>query len=135
MSREMKFRAWNEDQNRYIDINGLSIEFGGMINQGGVYGVTEQGFLREFPISEIILEQFTGLKDNNDKGIYEGDICEIRYNNNTENVVGLVKWFDNHTHFSIEANVGGLYSISFGGSVVEGVYVIGDVHQDPGLLK
>lgn len=67
MSREIKFRAYSNEHNRYCDFvtldeNGRWI---GWIKSSGIYLTT----------ADSILEQYTGLKDKNGKEIYEN--CEL----------------------------------------------------------
>lgn len=71
MNREIKFRAWDNElkifrQSFYIDQLGLMY-----FNNGGMVGTLET--------SNYVLQQFTGLKDENEKDIYEGDILKISW--------------------------------------------------------
>lgn len=69
MSRELKFRAWYKDN--YIELISLRG------NRSIYFSPYDLGFITQsIDRKEVVLEQYTGLKDINGKEIYEGDIVK-----------------------------------------------------------
>ncbi len=71
-NREIKFRAWFGKKMIPSDTATFFVEFDGTVWEN--IGSCESDYLQEQHPSECILMQFTGLKDKNNKDIYEGDI-------------------------------------------------------------
>ena len=87
--------------------------------------------------------QYTGLTDKNGKKIFEGDIVHAIYQSNyvgMKNIdfgIGVVEYCGNYySHASYEINIiGEIGSRVFSASLEGGVEVIGNIHDNPELLK
>ena len=116
--KELKFRAWSKESNRYCDFVTLdeSGRWIGWIKSSGVYLTT----------IDIDLEQYTGLNDKNGKEIYVGDIVSIRNKNRkNEYDIGVVEF--GKAAFRCPFLLGKYHSGQ--------VEVIGNVHEDDDLLE
>ena len=109
MSRELKFRAWEETE----AFNGEPFGFKYL----DLYTDNENDFA-SFPTKNI--EQYTSLKDKNGKEIYEGDIVRVSYGYNYE-----VRQFKS-----------GAWRIGRDDLCVwaDSSEVIGNIHEDPELI-
>ena len=72
MTREIKFRAWDK-----LD-NGMIAQQDGISSSNGFVNVVE--FYVGNEDHDLVLMQFTGLKDKNGVSIFEGDVVQSKNN-------------------------------------------------------
>ncbi len=77
--REIKFRAWHKDSKIMFDVNGMS-PTAAEEKRNGMNFVYSRG--------DVVLMQYTGLRDRNGKEIFEGDIAE--HNGKLKSVVEYI---------------------------------------------
>lgn len=81
MNREFEFRAWLTKYNKMVNIYS--------------WNILQEYFMcseydSEFYLEETPIMQYTGLKDKNEKEIYEGDIFHI----GSKKILYVVEWID-----------------------------------------
>lgn len=112
MDTEFKFRAWDKRANRFVD---SGIQFNNTT-------------MRLATIPDIILMRYTGLKDKNDKEIYEGDILKIAEYGN------CVVETDGGCCYQIDSAEMGCYSLC-DIATIETLEVIGNIYENPELIE
>ena len=115
--REIKFRVWNKTQKVMGTVEKINFVTGYVVNDS---------FVSESEDEEIILMQYTGLKDKNGKEIYEGDIVENNY------IKWVIDWYEGGVYLK---QIGKEYNTWWIGGEYEHSEVIGNVYENPELIK
>lgn len=126
-----KFRAWDKNNNRYINFDDergyLILE----IHDTSLW-FAENGETNGYNTENIILEQSTGLKDKNGKEIFEGDIVKAYYEYDDAFELGQVYIEEEQLGFVIGREFD--WNIS-GKDVFQSCEIIGNIHEDKHLLE
>ena len=130
MNRELLFRGKRDDTGEWIEgYFGQSVDT--FIIQD--YGLVA-GHFKVFKVVPETVGQYTGMKDKNNRKIFEGDIIEYIFpvtNKAVEKETGVVIYDDCGFHI---ANDGCMLCVASGdGDVV--IEVIGNIHDNPELLE
>lgn len=132
---EIKVRAWYKPYKQMCQVE--SLRFDG----NGVYTAVliEEPFYdrRIVEADEIVIEQFTGLKDKNGTEIYEHDICS--FISKTGKHVGVVERSGDLASFGLRM-IKNNFRYTFSnldtlGVNLDTLKVIGNIHEDPELLE
>lgn len=144
MSREIKFRAWDEI-GKWMG-NVTSFDF----DEGAVFIETKHSDdENRFEINNVPVMQFTGLKDKNGMEIYEGDIIYWEIDNGVgiESYTAIVKWSENlvkegwsQTYKWLVGYTKNYYRGSYDELSTPAAYndelqVIGNIYENPELLE
>lgn len=132
MSRELKFRAWNKNANRYSKPFGIKSTVLNFTDDDGL------GIMKSLSNEEV--EQFTGFKDVNGKEIYEGDIVRSIKGFYSSKIAKVV-WMEKRCAFYFISNGCGTDIVNR--NPHESAYkinsykveVIGNIHETPELLQ
>jgi len=97
MQREIKLRAWDKSEKRFLSQEEMT-EIGGFYYDRGVD-----------PGEDFYLVQYTGMKDKNGKEIWEGDIVYLDGYGNYEVVFPFTQLYESYPENDIGEIIGNIY--------------------------
>ena len=110
-------------ENKFIGWDGKKMLLAQDLSQNGSYWE----WLGKY---DVVLLEYTGLKDKNRKDIYEGYIVSVQ-NGNQKKVYGEVVYVNGSCQFSLDLNDGTYYSLFY----VFEIEILRNKYENPELLK
>lgn len=147
--RDIRFRVWHRRYEKFLfgdfnqigdddyDLETIFKADSGLASNKKLG--EKYGFLYFYPSENIVIQQFTGLVDKNNKDIYEGDIITTHHYEDWNDDVGYdvvqkVKWCCIHIGwrgFTKEM----LEKKYAGNGLPNPITIIGNIFENPNLLK
>lgn len=137
MQDRFKFRIWNGSEMHYNDFVVTATGFVGKITEEflGKCVFNQEDLTAD---KEYVLMQCTGLKDKNDKLIYEGDIIRFKDNitiNGSKAHIAVIEHNEAFNAFMYHAECMGLYTVNKAQNEKFNVEVIGNIYENKELLN
>lgn len=123
--REIKFRGFNNFNNGWI--------YGSLVEIYEDCHILKEGktfFDRHTKVDKDSIGQYTGLKDKDEKEIYEGDILQL-----PKGGIMYVEWNDDFKMFVLVDPRGKKASLNICIYATEHIKVIGNIFENKELLK
>jgi len=146
--REIKFRAWDKNEERmiYSGTEQNDYPFAWQLHNTGIEVVEHDGTDWNV-IKNLVFEQYTGLKDKNGKEIYEGDVVtseEYPFQDEGEfNYHGVIEWDEELTSYYLVLRIVNPHKQGISDGVGEQLQdylpadleIIGNIHENPEILE
>lgn len=132
--REYKFRVWDTENKEMLKVQELDFED---TFYGGRLSIRTDQYNDYFDIEDMILMQYTGLKDKNGKEIYEGDIIFDSFYERKAKVVFLegAFWLDYIEDFKEYETIHKRYQLLANYDNKSVLEVIGNIYDNKKLLE
>ena len=139
--REIKFRCWDTENKQMLKVQELDFED---TFYGGRLSIRVDMYNDYFDMEDMILMQYTGLKDKNGKEIYEGDIAKITEKKNIlkhkvipmKPIIAEISWSEEYlAYILITTSVKDAFENLADYLEEYDIEVIGNIYDNPELLE
>jgi len=135
MNRKLLFRVWDNIKKQYCSNQSI---WRLKVDESGTGEITPPAIYFQQHPEGLSIQQWTGNFDLNGKEIYEGDI--VTYSEGVElgdsqQLIGVVIYDEYMASFGFAPNLGSDCWNYFWEGVVKGIKVIGNINENPELLK
>ena len=122
--KSIKFRAWLKDEKKMIDVKAIDFdEDGDVCSVNYPEGKSYCGYDR----NNIVLMQYTGMKDKNNMKIFDGDIVKL-----DETEICFIEWDEYYCVYKVKDKESDDFLTDFEPNDLE---VIGNIWEHPELLE
>ena len=125
--RDIKFRAWDKDRKRWTNYSIAEDLPRFYDKHTGCWKTDKEG-------KRFVLSQYTGLKDKNNREIYEGDVIKAI---SFARWIGVVEYSDENQAFifdDLDKKYRGKSTV-FMNQFDDGFEILGNIYENPKLLK
>ena len=120
--RKIKFKAWHKEKKIMGEVLGIDI-----LHKEMFFSNEDVDCYEHTDFKDIELMQYTGLKDKNNKEIYEGDIFHI----GSKKILYVVEWIDCGLKGKQIRN-GSWIGLDFWKKDIE---ILGNIYENPELME
>ncbi|WDD89088.1 YopX family protein [Fusobacterium nucleatum] len=124
--REIKFRAWHKEKKIMGEVLGIDI-----LHKEIFFSNEDVDCYEHTDFKDIELMEYTGLKDKNEKEIYEGDIVKLRANHG----IGVIKYSDEWGAFVVEYIKPRPLVVLGMNYYKEDIEILGNIYENSELIK
>ncbi|ENQ1505485.1 hypothetical protein ACEOG7_001265 [Listeria monocytogenes] len=123
--RDIEYRAFVKETKKMLPVTDLCFNETESVGVSGCGNAKCTLCVDWYNFDDVVLMQYTGLKDKNGKKIFEGDICWEEHNE----CYGVVKFEDAKFLYLWENIAEDLWEVA------DSIEIYGNIHENPELLE